>query len=775
MTIRTKTIVGIALIEAFLVAVLVGRNLINLSEQSDKEIRSRAETVAKLFTTISKDAVISSDIATLNDYVAEIIRNEGIEYARIMQGDTVLAQAGELSSLENGFKADKSLDTVSDGLFDTQSIIYESGSVFGTVQLAISTSEIEQNIALATQQALSIAAVGLSLSALFSFILGTFLTKKIKRIQEASLKIADGDTSVCLEVTGQDELADTARAFNTMSVKLEESISHLKREKEKSEAANRAKSLFLANMSHEIRTPLNGIIATCSMVQRDDSETVERSHFDRVMLCSEALLSQVNDILDISKIEAGEFTLEQVEFPIHDLIKSISEIHASNLQKKGLNFLTNSTIEDNLVIKSDKTRLSQVLNNLVSNAIKFTQQGYIELSVQEKRVHDHEMEIEFAIRDTGIGIPVEAQAKLGQAFVQADISTTRKFGGTGLGLAISKNIIEKLGGSLRITSLEGLGTRMSFTIKTTRCSPSTQEKHSQDIRPKLTILQPPHKEEIEKTREEKCNDPEPEVRETHSKILVCEDNEMNQLVVRMMLQKLGYDFDIADHGGIGFDLFKEGHYDAVLMDCQMPEVDGFTATQKMRQWEGSHHDKVTPIIAMTANSLSTDQIKCSDVGMNDYLPKPVTIEYLERILNNWCIENALNQYESDHESLEKADSNKRCLKHIDEATINTLASLCDDEDQSFLVEQIQSFQTDQEKCLSDLERAISNPDLEDPKPIAHRFKTSCGIIGATVLAEICEKIEHAPPQSPIRDLYQDLVKEAHYVSKEAQEILARVS
>ena len=233
MSFRTKTIIGIAIIEIFLVSLLVGRNVVNLEEQAAKEVQVRAETVAKLFATISKDALISYDVASLNDFVKEIVVNKGVLYARIRADDKVLAEYGDQNALRKTFVADKQLGLVDDGVFDSKMEIIESEKTFGRVEIGVSTKESAESIAAAKGQALSIAALGLSLSALFSYILGSYLTMKLRRIQVAAKKISSGDFEVRLKDSGNDELSDTARAINSMSQNLDSTITALKEEKRK--------------------------------------------------------------------------------------------------------------------------------------------------------------------------------------------------------------------------------------------------------------------------------------------------------------------------------------------------------------------------------------------------------------------------------------------------------------------------------------------------------------------------------------------------------------
>lgn len=383
----------------------------------------------------------------------------------------------------------------------------------------------------------------------------------------------------------------------------------LRNAKQLAEDAAETKANFLATMSHEIRTPLNGVIGIATLLADTDLDATQLDYVSTLRRSAEVLLSLINDILDFSKMDAGKLTLESIPFAPTALIHDLHSMFQSQFEQKQLK--ASYHLDDKLPtwLLGDEHRLRQVLINLVGNALKFTEKGEVNVSVKLVGVLGNQCRVRFSVQDTGIGISATAQARLFEAFTQADGSTTRQFGGTGLGLSISKKIIELMHGKLQLASTLGEGSRFFFDIMLTKTdSPISIPSHA-------TVNTP--------------------VSVEGKKLLLVEDNKINQLVAGKLLEKFGYAYDIAENGIEAVDKASSNHYDAILMDCQMPVLDGFEATKRIRQSEQAKSAH-TPIIGLTANALEGDREKCLACGMDDFTTKPIKLEELASKLNYWC-------------------------------------------------------------------------------------------------------------------------------------------
>jgi len=349
------------------------------------------------------------------------------------------------------------------------------------------------------------------------------------------------------------------------------------------------------------------------------------------------LIQIVNDILDFSKIEAGRMALDSVEFDLHLTIGDVIQALSGQARSKGLDLRCHIAPDVPQAMRGDSLRLRQVLFNLIGNALKFTDRGEVAVAVtrlleQDVPANGADCTVLVAVRDTGIGISSETQSRLFKAFSQGDGSTSRRFGGTGLGLAISKRLIELMGGEIRIDSRPGAGSTFSFTVKLTPCPPRRTAEY-RSAAGKIATGAEAHREESTAGSLAMEDDSKP-------LLLLVEDNRVNQEVAKAMLRRLGYGVDIADDGRSGVEAALSGRYALVLMDCQMPEMDGFQATAAIRAREieiatrGSPTPRL-PIVALTANALKGDRERCLEAGMDDYLAKPFRKDDLARTLATW--------------------------------------------------------------------------------------------------------------------------------------------
>jgi two-component system, sensor histidine kinase len=390
------------------------------------------------------------------------------------------------------------------------------------------------------------------------------------------------------------------------AAKLQRKIVLAEQESKAAEEASKAKSQFLAHMSHEIRTPLNGIIGVADLLNGTPLSEEQNSYVKTIRNSGEALLSIINDILDFSKIEAGKLDLENTNFSIPDLCETIQGIFIAPLRTKGLTFEFGMTPNVPIYIASDPLRIKQILINLIGNAIKFTSQGKITLLLDAKNNPDQTICLSMQVRDTGIGIPPDQQHKLFAAFSQIDASTTRKYGGTGLGLQISLKLAELMGGNILLESEEGRGSCFTVNLTVKQGEEPTEQHQSSRI---ISIKAP-----------------------ADVRVLVAEDNPTNQMVVKAMLKKLGYDPVIVSNGAEAIERCHAEAFDVILMDCQMPVLDGFAATQQLRT--EAEFSKL-PIIALTAGATLEEQQQCFSAGMTDFLSKPITIDALQKGLAKW--------------------------------------------------------------------------------------------------------------------------------------------
>lgn len=517
-------------------------------------------------------------------------------------------------------------------------------------------------------------------------------------------------------------LAELALGFAEDAKSKAEAATHV------AEDAVKSKQQFLSNMSHEIRTPMNAIIGFTKVMLKTELSARQKEYLTAIKLSGDALIVLINDILDLAKVDAGKMTFEQTRFKIAQSIAAMLHLFEAKIQEKNLELIKEYDTNIPEVLVGDPVRLHQIIMNLVSNAVKFTTRGSITVGVRLLEEDEASATIEFSVADTGIGIMDNKTEKIFENFQQASSATARLFGGTGLGLAIAKQLVEQQGGSIRVTSKMGEGSAFYFVLSFKKTS-DTSDLEASFIKEETEALS--------------------------IKVLVAEDMALNQLLMKTLLDDFGFERDIADNGRIAIEKLQLNSYDVILMDLHMPEMNGFEATEYIRN---QLHSKI-PIIALTADVTTVDLAKCKAVGMNDYIAKPVDERLLYSKIIGLVKKPVLPTLEPTHESAPPHKLRYTDLEYLTQRTKNN---------PDLLMEMISAYLEQTPPLINAMKQSVHEKDWDSLYATVHKMIPSFSIMGiSTDFESIAKKVQEYARSQQQADGIIDMVMQLENVCVEA--------